>query len=148
MLISPLCSEPGRTIASGSAGVLAQNPNQPHGRGRERGEPWWGDWLTDSIIQWMHKLPNVCTEGSVIGACFFLCLVSLVFLSTWPQTWIGCKLCQWAHSKPRCHRVCWLCSCSLSERRARKQGPERQRIFPGATTHTSYLWRSGRQNPF
>lgn len=33
----------------------------------------------------MHKLPNVCTEGSVIRACFFLCLVSLVFLSTWPS---------------------------------------------------------------
>lgn len=34
------CSEPGRTAAPGSAGVLAQNSHQPHGRGRERGEPW------------------------------------------------------------------------------------------------------------
>ena len=35
-----LHSEPGWTAAAGSAGVLAQNSHQPHGRGRERGEPW------------------------------------------------------------------------------------------------------------
>lgn len=35
-----LPSEPGWTVASGAAGVLAQNPHQPNGRGGEWGEPW------------------------------------------------------------------------------------------------------------
>lgn len=75
-------------------------------------------------------------------SCFPRLFIHLASNMNWLQT------VPVSHSKPRCHRVCWLCSCSLSERRARKQGPERQWIFPGATTHTSYLWRSGRQNPF
>lgn len=112
-------------------------------------------WTTvRRLIDWFNYPVNAQTAKCLHrgerhqGMFFPLSCFPRLFIHLAQFAWIGCKLCQWALSKPRCHRVCWLCSCSLSERRAREQGPERERIFPGATTHTSYLWRSGRQNPF
>lgn len=41
-----------------------------------------------------------------------------------------------------------LCSCAHSQWGAGEQGPKRQRLFPGSSTHPSDLWRSWRKNSF